>query len=121
MLTPIGGLRNEWKRSVCHRKDEWKQISFVWRERLMDILESQGDTLGSVNAATPDSASTEDLLERKDQMHVGPHRCHQQWTRCDHREYRPVHYICQMSRKTFLMRTANAVSVRPVNTGIVMA
>jgi hypothetical protein len=33
MLTPIEGLRNEWKRSVCHRKDEWKQFSFVWQGR----------------------------------------------------------------------------------------
>jgi hypothetical protein len=99
MLTPIGGLRNEWKRSVCHRKDEWKRVKFDCRERLVDILESQGDILGSMNVATHDLALIEVLREGMDQMYVRPHSCHLQWTICDPRKLRPVCYVCQRSFK----------------------
>lgn len=80
-LTPIGSLRNEWKISAGHRKDEWKQFNFVRQKRLLNILESQGGVLGTMNVATHDSALTEDLQEEWDQMYVGLHSCHQQWTK----------------------------------------
>jgi len=66
MLTSTGGPRNEWKRSVGDRTDEWKRFDFVCQERLVDILESQDDILGSMNVATHDLALIGDLREGED-------------------------------------------------------
>ncbi len=60
-----------------------------------NLLESQGDILGSMNVAAIDLASTEDPRVMKGQMYGGPHSCHQQWTICGHGKSRPVRYVCQ--------------------------
>jgi hypothetical protein len=103
-----------------NRNDEWKWFSFLLAK---DVLENQGDTLGSMNVARHHRALTGDLPKGKDQRCAICHSCHQQWTIDDHREFRPVcivchdHVNCLGSRE----RTANAVRAWPVKTGIGIA
>src|SRR5216683_6232844 len=98
------------------------EIIQVWVSQ-EGLLESQGGILGTRNAATHGLALTVDLPKRKDQMYAACHSCHQQRTIDDHRESRPVwcvchgHVNCLGSRE----RTANAVRVWPVKTGIEIA
>jgi hypothetical protein len=83
---------------ICgHRKDEWKYFKFVClrNTRAHNLLESQGNILGSMNVVTHDLVLTENPRARKDQIYGGPQSCHPQWTICDHRKFRPACYVYQ--------------------------
>jgi hypothetical protein len=81
---------------VTERMNGSNLTLFVWEIlRAHNLLESQGDILGSMNVVTHDLVLTEDPRARMDQMYGGPHSCHQQWTICGHRKFQPVCHVYQ--------------------------
>lgn len=119
-LTPIGDLKNKWKRSKVTETMNGNGSTFLLAE---DVLENRGGILGSMNVATHHLALTGDLPKGKDQRCAACHGCRQQWTIDNHHEFRPVCSVCHdhVNCLRCRERTANAVRVWPAKTGIEIA